>query len=87
MMTCEGGKKCCMVHWVAWVLALVGALNWGLVGVGYFVAGDWSWNAVTMLLGSWPTVEAVVYVLVGASAIALIVGCKCSTCNSDMPSK
>jgi uncharacterized membrane protein YuzA (DUF378 family) len=71
-----------MVHWVAWMLALVGALNWGLVGVGGFMGADY--NLVHMILSSWPMVEWAVYVLVGASAVALIVGCKCATCNSDM---
>ncbi len=43
-------------------LAMVGALNWGLVGL-------FSFNLVEMLLGSWPTVVQLVYVLVGASAV------------------
>lgn len=38
------------------------------------------YNVVGMLLGSWPMAEWGVYVLVGLSAVALIVGCKCNTC-------
>ena len=82
---CEGGKKCCRAHWLAWVLLLVGGLNWGLVGLGGFVGSDW--NLVAMLFNSWPMVEWAVYVLVGISAIMLIIGCKCKTCMSDMPMK
>lgn len=50
------------------VLTLVGALNWGLVGVG-MLAGGQNWNLVNILLGFAPTVEYVVYLLVGLSAI------------------
>lgn len=81
MMTCEGGRKCCGVHWLSWVLLLVGGLNWGLVGLSMLMGGGADdWNLVKMLLGSWPTVESAVYVLVGLSAIAMLVGCKCKTC-------
>ncbi len=56
---------------VAWVLVMVGALNWGLVGLGAFMGSNW--NVVNMLLGSWPSVEWLVYVLVGASAVWMLV--------------
>lgn len=44
------------------ILVVVGALNWGLVGLFNF-------NLVTTLVGSWPMVEKLVYVLVGVSAV------------------
>ena len=61
---------------------MIGALNWGLIGVGGFAGGDW--NVVHMILGSWPMVEWLVYVLVGLSAVLLIVGHKkdCRTCSA-----
>ena len=68
-----GCKKMCPVHMVALVLVLVGALNWGLVGLFGF-------NLVNYLLGSWPTAERVVYVLVGLSAILKFFGCHCKKC-------
>lgn len=71
-------KKCGM-HWISWLLAVIGGLNWGLVGVGYFAGGNW--NVVNLLLGSWPMVEAIVYVLVGLAAIALIFDGKCRKCG------
>lgn len=52
------------LHMVAFLLVVVGAVNWGLVGL-------FQYNLVTMLLGSWPVVENVVYVLVGASGVYL----------------
>lgn len=56
---------------VAWLLAVVGALNWGLVGLGGFLGSDW--NVVHMVLGVWPLVEWLVYVLVGLSGLYLVV--------------
>ncbi|MBI5135163.1 DUF378 domain-containing protein [Candidatus Uhrbacteria bacterium] len=66
---------------VAWVLLIVGGLNWGLVGLGGFF-GD-NWNVVNLLLGSWPKVEWIVYVLVGVSAVASMMGCRCKTCMAE----
>jgi uncharacterized membrane protein YuzA (DUF378 family) len=54
---------------VATLLVIVGALNWGLVGLGGFMGS--SWNVVNMVLGSWPQVEWLVYVLVGLSGLWL----------------
>ncbi|WKZ29131.1 MAG: DUF378 domain-containing protein [Patescibacteria group bacterium] len=73
------GKGMCSLHKAAWVLVLVGALNWGLVGA-------MNYNLVEALLGSWPTVVRVVYILVGVSALMMLAagkccmkgGCKCS---------
>lgn len=52
-------------------LVVVGAINWGLVGLMNF-------NLVTYLFGSWPFLVMVVYVLVGLSgfwgAYAMLMG-------------
>ncbi|MDP2705391.1 MAG: DUF378 domain-containing protein [Patescibacteria group bacterium] len=55
---------------IAWWLVIIGALNWGLVGIGELVGGNW--NMVNLLLGSISSLEAIVYVLVGASAVVLL---------------
>ncbi|MDP2691833.1 MAG: DUF378 domain-containing protein [bacterium] len=60
---------------LAWILVIIGGINWGLVGIGGFVGGNW--NVVNLLLGSWPQVEWVVYILVGLSAVWGLF-----TCNS-----
>ena len=52
---------------VAWILVMIGGLNWLLVGLGGFMGGNW--NVVNLLLGSWPQVEWLVYILVGLSAL------------------
>ena len=56
---------------VATLLVVVGAVNWGLVGLGALM-GYSDWNLVQMLLGSWPVVANLVYVLVGLSGLWLL---------------
>lgn len=70
------------LHLVSYTLVLVGALNWGLVGLFGF-------NLVNALLGAWPMVEGFVYVLVGASAVyeVLIHGNTCKACMDMMKKK
>ena len=53
------------------LLLLIGGLNWGLIGLGGFLGSDL--NVVNMLLGSWPTVEWIVYLLVGLSALKMVI--------------
>lgn len=64
----------CGLHKVAAVLVWVGAINWGLVGAFNF-------NLVNSILGSVPTVERVVYVLVGLSALAMLACGSCKACK------
>ena len=70
-----------ILHMIAFVLLIIGGLNWGLVGLGGFMNANW--NVVDMILGSWPVVDWLVYVLVGLSAIWLGVTHKgdCKTCS------
>ena len=56
---------------VAWWLLVIGGLNWGLVGLGAFAGGNW--NVVNLIFGTWPAVEWIIYVLVGLSAVWLLV--------------
>jgi uncharacterized membrane protein YuzA (DUF378 family) len=72
------------MHMAAWILLVVGGVNWGLVGLGGFMGGNW--NVVQMILGSWPAVEWLVYVLVGVSAVYEVVTHKknCRMCGSGM---
>ena len=56
------------------ILLIVGGLNWGLMGIGGFMGREL--NVVNMLLGSWPTVEWIVYILVGVAAVWAIFSCK-----------
>ncbi len=71
------------MHMVAWILIIVGALNWLLVGVGGFAGANW--NLVTLILGSWPAVESIVYILVGLAGVYEIVTHKksCMMCSGN----
>ncbi len=51
--------------WVAIVLSVIGAINWGLVGLFDF-------NLVSALFGPMSTLSRVVYVLVGLAGLYLL---------------
>lgn len=50
------------VSWIATLLIVIGAINWGFVGV-------FGWNLVEEVFGSWAAVERIVYFLVGISGL------------------
>jgi uncharacterized protein len=55
---------------VIYYIVVLGALNWGLIGIFDF-------NIVTSLFGTGTVLTKVVYVLVGLSAVyAMFFGCK-----------
>jgi len=64
------------LHMVAFLLTIVGAVNWGLVGLFDF-------NLVHTILATAPMLEKLVYVLVGVSAVYIMVTHKkdCKICN------
>ena len=53
------------VDWIAYVLTIVGWLNWGLVG-------SFNFNLVSAIFGDMSALSRIIYVLVGLSAIYLI---------------
>jgi uncharacterized membrane protein YuzA (DUF378 family) len=60
------------LDWASLVLIIVGAVNWGLVGLGQISgAGRNAYNVVNLLLGGvmGGQIEAVVYLLVGLSGL------------------
>jgi uncharacterized protein len=77
--------KKCGVHKLAFVLLVIGGLNWGLVGF-------FKWDLVQAIFGGWPWLVRVVYALVGLSALAMLGkrwckpcmgGCKCAPGQTD----
>ncbi len=58
-------KQACLVCKIAGALAIIGALNWGLVGVAHL-------NVVERIFGSMTAVTRVIYILVGLSGLALL---------------
>ena len=65
------------LHIIAFILLIVGGLNWGLVAFNY--------NVVDMLLGAGSTASMVVYVLVALSAVYIAATHKgdCKTCSAE----
>ena len=59
-------KKMSEIDWVAMILTIVGAVNWGLVGAFNF-------NLVDVLVGSWPVIVRIVYVIVGLAGLFVLV--------------
>ena len=76
-MMCKNGKKT-FIGKLAWVLIVIGSLNWGLVGLGGFLGTDL--NVVKMILGSLPMVESLVYLLVGLAVILKLMHRRCAVC-------
>lgn len=82
---CGGGM--CTTSLIGKILLIVGGINWGLVGVGMLMGKDiQAWNVVHMILRTMPTIEAIVYVLVGIAAVMKIFGCRCKKCTAGCAS-
>lgn len=60
-----------MVRNVAKLLVLIGSINWGLIGISYFSGGNL--NIISMVVGGWPAIEAIVQVLIGLSLLYLLI--------------
>ena len=58
-------NKLNFLDWLTIILVIVGALNWGLVGV-------FSFDLVAAIFGVMSVLARIVYVLVGLSAIYLL---------------
>ncbi len=65
-------KKCSIFGWICLILTVIGGINWGLVGI-------FGYNLVYHLVGTWPAVERIIYIVVGVASIILIflAGSKC----------
>ena len=51
--------------WIAFILVIIGALNWGLVGF-------FNWDLVAAIFGAMSMVSRVIYALVGLAGIYMI---------------
>ncbi|MFA5000778.1 MAG: DUF378 domain-containing protein [Candidatus Paceibacterota bacterium] len=54
-----------VLNWIAVILAIVGSVNWGLVGL-------FNLDLVNLILGGIPVLAQLVYILVGLSGLYLI---------------
>ena len=53
------------VHWIVTLIVIIGAINWGLVGL-------FEYNLVTALFGSMVWLVKTVYIVVGVCGILLL---------------
>ena len=60
-------KRCCILCKIVGILLIIGALNWGLVGLLDF-------NLVSYLFGVGSVLSHVVYILVGLAGVVGLVG-------------
>ncbi len=58
-------KRFGLIDWVAFVLVIVGGVNWGLVGLFNF-------DLVAVLFGQMTIISKAVYILVGVSALYML---------------
>lgn len=83
-MDSNSSRGLCGLCGTAMVLVIIGALNWGLVGIGGFA--DSNWNVVNLLLGGYPTIEWIVYILVGIAGLwSILSWSKCCMSNCSRP--
>jgi uncharacterized protein len=70
--------KCCVINYIAFILLIIGGLNWGFVGILKF-------DLVAWLLGDMTLAARAVYGLVGLAALAGIVKLmkKCKHCSCE----
>ena len=61
---------------IAWILVIIGGLNWGLYGI---TKND----IVNIIFGKIPVLATIVYILVGISALYVLLTIK--HCCSDKP--
>jgi uncharacterized membrane protein YuzA (DUF378 family) len=69
---------------IAWILLIVGGINWGLVAIGNFIGSNL--DVVNLIFGG-GLVANIVYLLVGISAIACVSSCCCTSKTCRTPKK
>ncbi len=77
---CKG--KCGWLGMIAFILVIIGGINWGLVGIFNF-------DLVAAIFGSMSVVARIIYILVGVAAVYKIFAhcckkscmCKDGSCN------
>lgn len=60
-------KKCNVLDWVTGALVVIGALNWGLIGIW----GE-KCNLVVLAFSSVPLLVKIVYIVIGVAGLYLI---------------
>lgn len=72
--------KGCTPSTIGYYLVILGAINWGLVGLSDFTAMNL--NVVSLLVGGMPALESLIYIIIGIAGVVTCYGCRCSTCKA-----
>jgi len=56
-------EKYTILDTISFILAIIGGLNWGLVGINE------QWNIVHMLLQNYSVAERIVYIIIGLASL------------------
>jgi uncharacterized membrane protein YuzA (DUF378 family) len=59
-------KKWGVLDWIALVLVLIGAINWGLIGF-------FSFDLIGAIFGNMSALSRVIYALVGIAAVFIVI--------------
>lgn len=59
-------KQACICCKIVGALAIIGALNWGLVGIADF-------NLIAQIFGEGSTISRIIYGLIGLSGVGLLI--------------
>jgi uncharacterized membrane protein YuzA (DUF378 family) len=67
------------LYLVMFILVIIGAINWGLVGLV-------NMDLVAMIFGPMSIISRIIYVLVGVSGVGMLFCIKCffTSCDKDM---
>ncbi len=72
--TTRRGCGICVLGWICLILVIIGGINWGLIGA-------FSFNLVAAIVGKWPALERIIYIIIGLSALFTIYeAIKCCRC-------
>lgn len=63
-----------VIHWIAIILVIIGALNWGLIGFFKFNLVSWIFG------GDWLPISRIIYALVGLAGLWCLFFVKCLCC-------
>jgi hypothetical protein len=62
-----------VIDWIAYILVVIGALNWLLVGLNSFSVVSYDWDLVALIFGGVAWLAAIVYILVGLAGLWVLI--------------
>ncbi len=71
----------CGGHMCSGLLLVIGGINWGLVGVAMLVNETANWNVINLVFGGVPTLEAIIYIVIGLAGLMMLVKSQCKGCK------